>query len=419
MKLNVFESLAIAGAMITVFTPVLGATITISCGALGVEQETCSEATEAWTRQSGHNVKVISTPNSSTARLSLYQQILSAKSNDIDVMQIDVVWPGILDKHFVDLSRYTKGAEKAHFPSLIENNTVKGRLVAMPWFTDAGLLFYRKDLLEKHGEKVPQTWEQLSSTAARIQKAERSAGNNKIWGFVWQGRAYEGLTCDALEWIYSYNGGTIIAADGKVTINNPQAVKALNTAKEWVGSISPVGVLNYSEEEARTVFQSGHAVFMRNWPYAWSLSQTPESPVQGKIGVAALPKGGSDGQHAGTLGGWQLAVSRYSDNPDVAADLVMFLTSYEEQKRRAIKGAFNPTIKRLYYDEEVLSAVPFFGNLHDIFVNAVARPSKATGASYNQVSQAFWKAVHSVLSRKVSSKRAVTHLENQLEQLVQ
>jgi trehalose/maltose transport system substrate-binding protein len=135
------------------------------------------------------------------------------------------------------------------------------------------------------------------------------------------------------------------------------------------------------------------------------------------VGVSALPKGGADGRHAATLGGWQLSVSRYSKNPQLAADLVMYLTSPEEQKRRAIEGAYNPTIVTLYKDPEILAAVPFFGELYETFVNAVARPSTVTGAKYNQVSNAFWNAVHSVLSGKTNAKDSLAQLESSLKRM--
>lgn len=393
------------------------ATISISCGAVGSELELCKEAANAWGEKTGNTVQVISTPSSSTERLALYQQLLAAGANDIDVFQIDVIWPGILANHLIDLKEYSDGAESKHFPAIIENNTVDGRLVAMPWFTDAGVLFYRKDLLEKHGEQAPTTWAELTATGQKIQDAERAEGSDKLWGFVWQGKAYEGLTCDALEWVASHNGGTIVDADGKVTINNPGAITAIDQAAGWVNTISPEGVLNYSEEEARGVFQSGNAVFMRNWPYAWALAQGPDSPIKDKVGVAALPKGGEDGRPAGTLGGWQLAVSKYSDNAELAADLVMYLTSEEEQKRRAIKASYNPTIESLYKDPEVLAANPFFGDLYDTFVHAVPRPSTATGNKYNQVSNDFWNAVHQVLSGKTDAKSSLADLESSLNRM--
>lgn len=393
------------------------ATITISCGAVGAERKLCEEGTSAWAEKTGNTVQVVSTPNSSTERLSLYQQLLAAKSSDVDVFQIDVVWPGMLGQNFIDISQYSHGAEDKFFKALVANDTVDGRLVAMPWFTDAGVLYYRKDLLAKYDQPVPETWAELTRVAAKVQAAERQAGNDGMWGYVWQGRAYEGLTCDALEWVASYNGGTIVNSQGKVTINNPRAVQALNTARSWIGNITPLSVLNYTEEEARGVFQSGNAVFMRNWPYAWSLAQSDGSPVKGKVGVVALPRGGEQGRHAGTLGGWQLAVSKYSKHPALAADLVMYLTSYDEQKRRAIQGSYNPTRPALYKDPEVLAKVPFFGKLFETFKHGVPRPSSVTGDSYGRVSNAFYNAVHTVLSGDASADDALAGLEHQLNRL--
>lgn len=137
------------------------------------------------------------------------------------------------------------------------------------------MLYYRTDLLQKYGyQRPPQTWTELDQMATRIQAGERQAGNRDFWGFVFQGKAYEGLTCDALEWIFSMGGGRIIEPDGRITINNPQAIAALNMVRSWVGRISPPGVTSYAEEEARNAFQSGNAAFMRNWPYAYSLGQS-------------------------------------------------------------------------------------------------------------------------------------------------
>ncbi len=393
------------------------AEISISCGAVGLELEICRQGVEAWEQKSGHTVTIVSTPNSSTERLALYQQLLASGANDIDVFQIDVIWPGILGNHFIDLKPFSNGAEDQHFSAIVENNTIDGKLVAMPWFTDAGVLYYRKDLLEEYGQKVPETWAELTEAAQIVQDGERQKGNDKMWGIVFQGKAYEGLTCNALEWIDSFGGGTIVNADGDITVNNPKAAEALTLAASWIGKIAPDGVLNYSEEEARGVFQSGNAVFMRNWPYAWALGNSEDSPVKGKIGVAALPKGGADGKNTGALGGWQLAVSKYSENADVAADLVLYLTSAEEQKRRAIEGSYNPTIGDLYEDPDVLAASPFFGDLYDTFVNAVARPSKVTGENYNKVSNAFWNASHSVLSGGATADAALAKLDRDLKRI--
>jgi trehalose/maltose transport system substrate-binding protein len=418
MMRSVLSSVAVAATILGGALGTQAATISISCGAVGLELELCQEGANAWAEQTGNQVKVISTPNSATERLALYQQMLAANSADIDVFQIDVIWPGILASHFIDLSEHIPEDQVSqHFPTIVENNTVDGALVAMPWFTDAGLLYYRTDLLEKYGKQPPTTWQELTETAKEIQDGERADGNQKMLGFVFQARAYEGLTCDALEWIASYGGGTIVAEDGSITVNNEKAAQALDLAATWIGSIAPEGVLNYTEEEARGVFQSGNAVFMRNWPYAWALGNADDSAVKGKIAVATLPKGGPDGKQTAALGGWQLAVSQYSANAEIAADLVAYLTSADEQKRRAIEGSYNPTIPALYEDKEVLEAVPFFGELYETFVNAVARPSKVTGIKYNQVSSEFFNAAHDVLSGKASGADRLAELEGSLDHL--
>ena len=151
------------------------AEISISCGAVGAELEFCKQGVEAWSKKTGNTVKIVSTPNETTERLALYQQILASGTSDIDVFQIDVIWPGILGNHFIDLKPYSKGAEAVHFKPIIDNNTVGGRLVAIPWFTDAGVLFYRKDLLEKYGASAPATWQELTATAAKAPAIEEDA----------------------------------------------------------------------------------------------------------------------------------------------------------------------------------------------------------------------------------------------------
>jgi len=412
------KQLAVAAALAAAgLSGAHAATVTVSCGSVGQDFEFCKKSTQEWATKTGNTVKLFTPPQSTTDILALFRQMFAAKSSDLDVVMVDVVWPGVIKDHLLDLKAYTKGAEKNHFPAIVANNTVDGKLVAMPWFTDAGLLFYRKDLLEKYNLKPPTTWDDLAAAAKKIQDGERAAGAADFQGFVFQAKAYEGLTCDAVEWLTSFNGGNIVDASGKITVNNPNAVKALNTAKSWIGTIAPTGVLNYAEEEARGVFQNGKAAFMRNWPYAWSLGNGADSPIKGKIGVSPLPKGGADGKNAATLGGWQLAVSKYSKNPDAAADLVMYLTSPEVQKERAVKGSYNPTIPSLYKDKDVLAANPFFGSLYDVFTSAVPRPATATGLKYPEVSSAFWNATHDVLSGKASAEDSLKKLEGRLNQI--
>jgi trehalose/maltose transport system substrate-binding protein len=387
--------------------------LTVAGGAVGQEKELTIKAAEMYMERNPNvTVEVLETPDLANDRLGLYLQFLEAESPEVDVYQIDVIWPGDLAEHFIDF--YDYGAEEVvdkHFQAIVENNTTTdGRLVAMPWFTDAGLLYYRTDLLEKYDREVPETWDELEETAQYIMEEERAAGNEDFYGYVWQGDAYEGLTCDALEWTYSNGGGQIVSPDQKITINNDKAIGIINQAAGWVGTISPTGVTGMGEEDARSMFEAGNALFMRNWPYAYALANQEGKPTNGNTDVAPLPAGDS-GRSAATLGGWNLGVSKYSNYPEEAAKLAMFLAGEEVQKMRAVEGSFNPTIKSLYEDEDVLEAVPFFGSLYDVFTNAVARPSTATAPQYNQVSELFFQAVHSVLTGESDAQTAIEYLE--------
>ena len=398
-------------------TPTQAATLTISCGSVGQETKECQDESNVWAARTGNTVKVLGAPQSDNERLALYQQYLAAGSSDIDIYEIDVIWPGVLGSHFADLTgRIDAATLSAHFPSIIANNTVRGKLVALPFFADAGVLYYRRDLLNRYGLKPPRTWVELEAAARSIQEQEHTAGRGDMQGFVWQGKAYEGLTVNALEWIASSQGGTIVDPQGKVTIDNPNAIRALDRATGWIGTISPKGVLNYTEEEARGVFQSGNAVFMRNWPYAWALGQSEGSPVRGKIGVSPLPAG-DGGTSAAVLGGWQMAVSKYSKNQDVAIDLVMHLCSEPLQKDRAIHFSQNPTIAALYKDPQVLAAVPFYSDLYSVFTHTVARPSRVAGIHYPQLSSALVTTVHDVLSSGGGAAQKLATLQKTLERL--
>ena len=413
-----FGSLVVA----SLITPtVFGATIRFAGDSdVGEGGRWTRAAAEEWAQKTGNKVEYISRPNDASATLQLFQQYWAAKSSDVDIFMVDVIWQGILAPHAVDLKKYYKEDEiKTFFPTIIKNNTVGGKLVSIPWFTDAGLLYYRTDLLEKYGYKEPpKTWEELTEMAKKIQDGERKAGKPDFQGFVFQGKASESVTCNAIEWIYSYGGGTIVEPDKKVTINNPKAIKALETAKSWVGTISPLGVTTYGEEDARNIWQAGNAAFMRNWPYAYALGQDPKSVISGKFDISVLPKGGTDGKNAACLGGWQLMISAYSKVPDAAADLVKYLTSPEEQKKHSIALSQLPTLPALYSDPDVLAKAPFFKNILPVLENAVARPSTVTGADYNQLSTSFFQNVNKVLSGGSTAPDAVVAVEKVAKRIV-
>lgn len=386
-------------------------------GAVGKDIEVFKELVKPWEKETGNTVKVVPMPSSTTDQFAQYRLWLSAGNADVDVYQTDVIWAPQLADNFEDLTEATKDVIKDHFPSIVESQTVNGKLVAMPLFTDAPALYYRKDLLEKHKLSVPKTWEELTETAKKVQEAERAEGSKDLWGFVWQGNAYEGLTCNALEWVKSFGGGQIVEPDGKISVNNPKAVAALDLAKSWVNNISPPGVLSYGEEEARGVWQTGNAVFMRNWPYAYGLGEADDSKVKGKFDVTTLPTGGGNDKSAATLGGWNLAVSKYAKNKDAAIALVKFLASKETQKQNALIGSKLPTIMSLYDDADIKEKQPIIPRWKDVFLQAVPRPSAPTKVKYNEVSSKFWSAVHETLSGKGTAAENLEVLEADLTEL--
>ncbi|GLQ55708.1 ABC transporter substrate-binding protein [Devosia nitrariae] len=368
--------------------------------------------------ETGHTVTVVPMPSSTTDQFGQYRLWLAAGNTDIDVYQTDVIWAPQLADQFLDLTEAAADVAGEHFPSIIESQTVDGKLVALPAFTDAPALYYRTDLLEKYNKEVPTTWAELEATAQEIMDGERAEGNNDMWGFVFQGNAYEGLTCDALEWVVSNGGGQIVEADGTISINNPQAAEAIDRAAGWIGTIAPEGVLGYMEEESRGVWQLGNAVFMRNWPYAYSLGNGDDSAVKDLFDVAPLPAGEGEGaRSAATLGGWNVAVSKYSPDPDAAIELALFLSSSEVQKERAIMQSNLPTIEALYDDAEVAEAQPIIPAWKEIFQNAVPRPSAPTKTDYNEVSSLFWSAVHDTLSGNGSAAENLEILEADLTDL--
>jgi trehalose/maltose transport system substrate-binding protein len=412
-----FLAAAAACAMLAT-NAALAANISIVSGSTGNDLAIFQELVKPWEAKTGNTVTVVPMPSSTTDQFGQYRLWLAAGNSDIDVYQVDVIWAPQLAEQFVDLTEAAKDIAPLHFPSIIESQTVNGKLVAIPLFTDAPALYYRKDLLEKHGKAVPKTWKEMGETAKFIQDAERAAGNKDIQGFVFQGNAYEGLTCNALEWLKSNGGGQVVEADGSISVNNEKAASALEAIKGFVGVVSPEGVLAYQEEEARGVWQTGNAVFMRNWPYAYGLGNGDDSKVKGLFDVTTLPTGEGEGAgSAATLGGWNIAVSKYSKNLDAAVDLAKYLGSVEYQKANAIKGSKLPTIVSLYDDAEIKAAQPIIPRWKEVFLNAVPRPSAPTKVKYNEVSSLFWSAVHDTLSGKGTAKENLETLEAKLTEL--
>ena len=382
--------------------------LTVAVGEVGIEYETVVTAAEMYMEENPDiSIELVDSPEPSEERLSYFLNYFERESPEIDIFQIDVIWPGILAEHLVDL--YELGAEEhleGHFDFVIENNTTTaGELIAMPWFVDAGMLYYRADLLDEYGLDLPETWCELEEKARIIMEGEREE-NPQFYGYVWQGDAYEGLTTNVLEWFASNDGGRIVSPEGEVTVLNDNNEYMLNKAAGWIGDISPRGVTGFLEEDARAIWHEGNAAFMRNWPYAYGLSQ--ESEQIEEFGVTRIPAG-PEGESASALGGWHLGVSDYSENVREAAEFAFYLAGEEVQKLRAVEASLPPTIIDLYEDEEVLEANPYFAEFFDMFVEAVPRPSTQTAPFYDAVSEIVFTEANSALT---GAQDPLTALEN-------
>jgi trehalose/maltose transport system substrate-binding protein len=369
---------------------------------------------QQFTRETGIRVSLLPSPDSARQRLVLWKELLGTGASGPDVYGIDVIWPRMLNEYFIDLKPYFANEIPLQFAGIAANYTVDNKLVAIAYRADVGLLFYRTDLLRLYGyREPPRTWDELEIMAARIQAGERAKGRKEFWGFVWQGAADEVLTCDALEWQAADGGGRIIEEDQAISVNNPQAIRAWQRAARWVGSISPPGVVGYREWDSLNVWVAGDAAFMRNWPSAYVDSRAAGSSIRNKFDIALLP-GGKAGR-VGTLGGWGLAVSRFSAHPREALELVRYLTRRDVQVKRARVLSQPPTLPELYDLPEVLEPNPRFDLFSQAFrTGMVSRPSDVTGKKYQDVTDAYIQAVHSVLTGEKSAPEAAAALENEL-----
>lgn len=331
---------------------------------------------------------------------------LGAKDDSIDVVSLDIIWPAEFGaaKWVMPLNKYfTKEEQSKFLKGPLEGVTYKDNIYAVPWYTDAGLLFYRSDIVKE----PPKTWEELLKTAK-----EKKGQNGTDQGFVFQGKQFEGLVTNFTEFLWS-NGGKVLDGD-KVVVNSPEGVEALQFMVDLVRKekVSPEGVTTYDTEDSRRPFTEGKAVLMRNWPYVWAKSTEPESKVSGKVGMTPMPKGPHGQSGAATLGGWNVAISQYSKNPDAAWKFIQFITSEEGQKINAIEGGRIPTLDGLFKDSEVLKKNPHFEKLYPVFLASKARPATP---QYSAVSEKLQIHIHNALTGQETAQQALDSAAKEIQ----
>ena len=333
----------------------------------------------------GLRVDLAEGPVSTDLRESLTTAALLAGDGSFDLVYLDVTWTPKLAAAGWLLpldAAFPEEARRDFLPQALAAGVFRGHLYRIPFRTDVGLLYYRKDLLDAAGLPPPRTWTELEADARRLQKPPG------LSGFLWQGAQYEGLVCFFLEVLRGHGGFWIDPETLEVGLDRPEAVASLEMLQRFCGpgGISPPGVAASKEEETRRLFQDGRAVFLRNWPYVWRLAQREGSPVAGKIGVEAVPTvSGAPG--AGTLGGWGLAVARTSRHPDEAVAFIRHATSLASQRRFCAPTGFAPARRDAYDDPALLAANPFLPELLKIHASAAPRPVVARYAQASDVLQ--------------------------------
>jgi len=352
-------------------------------------------------------VTVIYLPDDSDEQHAQLAANLQARSSVYDVMSLDVVWTAEfaangwispVSARKVPLSDFLRPA--------VETATYDGKLWAVPFTSNAGLLYYRKDLVAV----PPVTWAQLAADAASI------APRHHLAGYAGQFAAYEGLTVNFAEAVQSA-GGSILSADGsRAALNTPQAKNALSFLvsgfrQGWI----PQAALGYDEAASEQAFESGHLLFLRNWPYVYGdVSQPgPGNAVAGKVGVTTLP--GPDGPGSSSLGGANLAVSAFSRHQATALAFIRFLTSLPSERQVLMDAALPPVWTQLYGDPALIRRFPYLPVLKKAILSAQPRP-KTT--DYTQLSLAISSAVHRALGRQVPVAQTLAGLSRELNQIV-
>lgn len=369
---------------------------------------------DAWNKEHpDQEVKLIELPESADDQRQQMVQNAQTKSDAYTLLNLDVVWTAefAANRWIVELPKDQFDLSKMLQPA-VDTAIYRDKLYAAPWKTDAGLLYYRKDLLEKAGiNEPPKTWAEMFAACDKVLQLPEAKGASCYAG---QFEKYEGLTCNFSEAVASA-GGEVIGKDGKPNVNTPQAKQGLdhliNAFKE--GRISKAGI-TYQEEQGRRAFEAGKIIFHRQWPYQYGLANDKKgsSKVAGKFDVAPLP--GLNGPGVPTLGGHNLAISAFAKNKKTALEVIKFLTSEERERANLLNSSEAPTIAALYDDPELVEKYPYLPVLKASIAAANPRPK---AVRYGEVTKAIQEEAYAAISGEKPSDQALADLQSKLEEL--
>jgi multiple sugar transport system substrate-binding protein len=357
-------------------------------------------------------------PTDSGAYFDKLRTQFQAGGGDIDVIGADVIWPVQFAANgwLLDVTdRFPKSEQNKFLPGPISSLEYDGKIYGVPWFTDAGLLYYRADLLEKSGfAEPPATWSEMEEMGAKVAK-----DNGIDNAFVFQGDQYEGGVCNGCEYIWTHGGNILDPANpDKVVVDSPEAIEGLTTEQNIVKKgVAPRAVATYTETETDPAFLGSKAVFARNWPYMYALAGTKDFPdvKPEQIGVSALPVASGVGL-ASALGGWNMLINAQTDMPDEAWEFVKFMTSEQGQRQRALSASLLPTRPVLYEDQEIRDQLPVVVQGEEALKNARARP---VSPYYSDMSLEMAEQFNGVVKGDTSPQDAVSSLQQSLEQIIE
>jgi trehalose/maltose transport system substrate-binding protein len=379
---------------------------------------------QEFAQETGIRVNDLPTPEDNGLKLNLALDLLRSGAPSPDLFGVDTIWMGIMGDYLVDLQPYFRSEISAQDPELVAGNKFRGKVVAMPMpdqALDVQVLVYRTDLLAKYGYKTPpRTWDELEKMAVRIQAGERAQGKKDFWGFVWAGAIAtdsEQLTMEGLEWQAAEGGGHIIEPDGKVSVDNPNVIRAWERAAHWVGWISPPSVVSYTAADAELKFWvAGEAAFLLSHSTVYEVF-AEDKPFRDQAGVTSVPAGTI--ARVATIGGFAMGISRFSPHRAECIKFIGFLI----RKWSEFKATHPETLGRKVQYFEVppimKEVYPWWHKPGETGGSEiVSRPSAVAGANYEAVSKAYTDALHAVLTRESTAPAAATALENKLVRIM-
>jgi multiple sugar transport system substrate-binding protein len=350
----------------------------------------------------GIRINVIEGPNATNLLEDLYTSAFILGDSPYDLVNMDVIWtPKFAAAGWLtDLSdRITKEELAAFSAKDVDGGSYEGKLYRIPLRSDVGMLYYRKDLLQEAGFNPPETFADL----VKISKALKEKGKVD-WGYLWQGRQYEGLAAMFVEVLEGFGGYWVNPDNLAVGLDRPESLKAIAFLKDTVKQgIAPQGVTTYQEEETRRIFQNGEAAFVRNWPYAWPLGNADDSPIKGKIAIK--PMVGTAGKNGGAcLGGWGLGIAKNSKHPEAAWKAIQYFTSEEAQRKLILQSGYVPSRRSLFTDPQIVAKYPHYPQLLQVVDRAVLRPPIA---QYAQASDILQRYLSSALTNRMNPEKAM------------